>query len=124
MAELTPKKLRAILKKLKLNRYYEHLIHLLSKLTGLDIPHLDPEVEDKIRMMFKLIQPFFLKHAPKTRKNFLSYNYVLRKCVELLERDEYLPLFPTLKSRQKNFEQDLIWEKICRSLNWQFIPSL
>lgn len=124
MAELTPKKLRAILKKLKLNRYYEHLIHLLSKLTGLDIPHLDPEVEEKIRMMFKLIQPCFLKHAPKSRKNFLSYNYVLRKCVELLERDEYLHLFPTLKSRQKNFEQDQIWQAITKDLGWQFIPSL
>ena len=74
MAELTPKKLRGILKKLKLNRYYEHFVHLLSKLTGIDIPHLDPEVEERIRMMFKLVQPAFLKHAPSTRKNFLSYS--------------------------------------------------
>jgi hypothetical protein len=114
----------SILKKLKLNRYYEHLIHLLSKLTGLDIPHLDPEVEERIRMMFKLIQPAFLKHAPRVRKNFLSYNYVLRKCVQLLERDEYLENFPLLKSREKLFEQDKIWAKICIELNWQFIPSL
>lgn len=124
MAELTPKKLRGILKKLKLNRYYEHLVHLLSKLTGLDIPHLDPEVEERIRVMFKLVQPAFLKHAPKTRKNFLSYNYVLGKFVQLLERDEYLPLFGTLKAREKIFEQDKIWAKICTELNWQFIPSI
>jgi hypothetical protein len=65
----------------------------LSKLTGLDIPHLDPEVEERIRVMFKLVQPAFLKHAPKSRKNFLSYNYVLGKFVQLLERDEYSPLF-------------------------------
>jgi hypothetical protein len=124
MAELTPKKLRTILKKLKLNRYYEHLIHLLSKLTGLDIPHLDAEVEERIRMMFKMVQPAFLKHAPRARKNFLSYNYVLRKCVELLERDEYLDNFPYLKSRDKLFEQDKIWAKICADLNWEFIPSM
>lgn len=124
MAELTPKKLRGILKKLKLNRYYEHLVHLLSKLTGLDIPHLDPEVEERIRVMFKLVQPAFLKHAPKTRKNFLSYNYVLGKFVQLLERDEYIPLFGSLKSRDKTHEQDKIWAKICAELNWQFIPSL
>lgn len=124
MAELTPKKLRGILKKLRLNRYYEHLIHLVSKLTGLNIPHLDPEVEEKLRVMFKMIQPAFLKHAPSSRKNFLSYSYTLRKCVELLERDEYLDLFPVLKSRDKAFEQDKIWAKICQELNWQFIPSL
>jgi hypothetical protein len=124
MAELTPKKLRGILKKLKLNRYYEHLVHLLSKLTGIDIPHLDPEVEERIRVMFKLVQPAFLKHAPKSRKNFLSYNYVLSKFVQLLERDEYLPHFSILKSRDKLHEQDKIWARICAELNWQFIPSL
>lgn len=124
MADLTPKKLRGILKKLRLNRYYEHLIHLVSKLTGLNIPHLDPEIEEKLRVMFKMIQPAFLKHAPSSRKNFLSYSYTLRKCVELLERDEYLDLFPVLKSRDKAFEQDKIWAKICQELNWQFIPSL
>jgi hypothetical protein len=124
MAELTPVKLRGILKKLKLNRYYEHLVHLLSKLTGLDIPHLDPEVEERIRVMFKLVQPAFLKHAPKSRKNFLSYNYVLSKFVQLLERDEYMHLFPSLKSRVKVADQDKVWAKICAELNWQFIPSL
>lgn len=124
MAELTPKKLRGILKKLKLNRYYEHLIHLVNKLTGINIPHFDPEIEERIRTMFKLVQPAFLKHAPKNRKNFLSYNYTLRKCIQLLERDEYLHLFPALKSREKTFEQDKIWKKICQELNWEFIPSI
>jgi hypothetical protein len=124
MADLTPKKLRGILKKLKLNRYYEHLIHLVNKLTGINIPHFDPEIEERIRTMFKLVQPAFLKHAPKNRKNFLSYNYTLRKCIQLLERDEYLHLFPALKSREKTFEQDKIWKKICQELNWEFIPSI
>lgn len=124
MAELNPKKLRGILKKLRLNRYYEHLVHLVSKLTGLNIPHLDPEVEERIRMMFKMIQPAFLKHAPKNRKNFLSYSFCLRKCIQLLERDEYLDLFPVLKAREKLYEQDKIWKKICTELNWEFIPSL
>jgi hypothetical protein len=124
MADLTTKKLRGILKKLRLNRYYEHLVHLVSKLTGLNIPHLDPEIEERIRIMFKMVQPAFLKHAPKNRKNFLSYNYTLRKCIQLLERDEYMDFFPQLKSREKLFEQDKIWKKICDELNWQFIPSL
>jgi hypothetical protein len=124
MAELTPKKLRSILKKLKLNRYYEHLIHLVNKLTGINIPHFDPDVEERLRIMFKMVQPAFLKHAPKNRKNFLSYNYTLRKCIQLLERDEYLHLFPALKSREKTFEQDKIWKKICEELNWEFIPSI
>ena len=37
------------------------------------------EVQEKLRMMFKEIQGPFMKHCPKTRKNFLSYSYVLHK---------------------------------------------
>ena len=66
----------------------------------------------------------FYKHCPKNRKNFLSYSYVLHKFVELLGLDEFLPSFPLLKSREKLHQQDLIWEKICRDLGWEFIRSL
>ena len=57
-------------------------------------------------------------------KNFLSYSYVLHKFCELLEFDNLLEYFPLLKSREKLHQQDLIWEKICKDLNWEFIPSL
>ena len=33
-------------------------------------------LEDKLRSMFKQIQPLFLKYAPGIRKNFLSYSLV------------------------------------------------
>ena len=74
--------------------------------------------------MFKEIQIPFIRHCPKDRKNFLSYSYVLHKFVELLGLDEFLPSFPLLKSREKLHQQDLIWEKICRDLGWEFIRSL
>ena len=72
----------------------------------------------------KEIQIPFIRHCPKDRKNFLSYSYVLHKFVELLGLDEFLPSFPLLKSREKLHQQDLIWEKICRDLGWEFIRSL
>jgi benzoyl-CoA reductase/2-hydroxyglutaryl-CoA dehydratase subunit BcrC/BadD/HgdB len=81
-------------------------------------------MEERIRMMFKLVQPAFLKHAPSNRKNFLSYSYVIHKFMQLLERDEYLEHFNLLKSREKLHEQDKVWAKICKELNWQFIPSI
>ena len=62
--------------------------------------------------------------CPKNRKNFLSYSYVLHKFCELLELDDLLVYFPLLKSREKLQQQDRIWEKICRSLQWQYIPSI
>ena len=58
------------------------------------------------------------------RKNFLSYSYVLFKFCELLGEDEYLQYFPLLKSKEKLYQQDLIWKKICTDLLWEFIPTV
>ena len=124
MALLSPYKLREILKKLKLNKYYEHVPHIINRLNGLPAPVMTRDTEEKLRMMFKEIQTPFLKYCPKDRKNFLSYSYVLHKFVQLLEMDEFLSCFPLLKSREKLHQQDLIWKKICEDLHWEFIKSL
>lgn len=103
MADLNAKKLKEILKKLRMNKYYEHIPHILNKLNGLPIPHFEPELEEKLRTMFKMIQAPFLRHAPQDRKNFLSYSYVLHKMCQLLGKDEYLQNFSlNTRSGQKS----------------------
>lgn len=124
MRNLTPSKLREILKKLKFNKYYEHVPHIINRLNGVPPPIMSRETEEKLRMMFKEIQTPFMKHCPKDRKNFLSYSYVLHKFVQLLGLDEFLSCFPLLKSREKLHQQDQIWKKICEELKWEFIKSL
>ena len=124
MATLTRKKIKDILKKLKINKYYEHVPHIMHRLNGIPTPHMTPELEDKLRHMFCMIQVPFLKYSPATRKNFLSYSYCLHKMMQLLEKDQYLDSFPLLKSREKLHQQDQIWRKICEDIGWDFIPSL
>lgn len=124
MAQLTYQKIKDILKKLKINKYYEHIPHIINRLNGLPTPHLPPDLEDRLRHMFCQIQVPFLKFSPSTRKNFLSYSYVLHKFMQLLEKDQYLVSFPLLKSREKLQQQDQIWSKICNELGWQFIRSV
>jgi len=121
---LKPTKIREILKKLKYNKYYEHVPHIMNRLNGENAPVMTREVEEKLRNLFKEIQPSFQKHCPKGRSNFLSYSYVLYKFCELLELDQYLASFPLLKNRDKLYVQDKIWEKICDDLQWQFIRSV
>lgn len=121
---LKPAKIREILKKLKFNKYYEHVPHIMNRLNGQNAPVMSREIEEKLRYMFKEIQPSFQKHCPKDRSNFLSYSYVLYKFCELLELDEYLPSFPLLKNRDKLYVQDKIWQKICEDLSWEFIRSI
>lgn len=124
LSTLTHAKVRAYLKKLGYNKYYEHIPHIICRLNGKKPPTITPEIEEKLRQMFKEIQEPFVKHRPKDRKNFLSYSYVLHKFVELLSQDELLVLFPLLKSREKLYEQDKIWKCICADLKWEFIKSV
>lgn len=124
MASLCPIKLRQILKKLELNKYYEHVPHIIFRMNGISNPNLEPELEEKIRNMFKQVQGPFLQFSPRGRKNFLSYSYVLHKFFQLLEKDHLLPSVGLLKSRDKLMQQDIIWKKICDALQWEFIPSL
>lgn len=124
MAVVTPQKMKEILKRLKLNKYYEHIPHITNRINGQPAPVITRATEEKLRSMFKEIQGPFMKHCPPERKNFLSYSYVLHKFCQLLELDDFLQCFQLLKSREKLHVQDTIWEKICKELHWEFIKSV
>ena len=123
MSSLKPTKLREILRKMKCSKYYEHIPHIINRLNGQNAPFMSREDEEKLRHMFREIQPSFKKHCPKGRRNFLSYGYVLYKFCELLEMDEYLACFPLLKNRDKLYLQDKTWELICKDMGWQYIST-
>jgi hypothetical protein len=124
MAEITVEKMKNILRKIKRTDYYDHVPYIINQLGGLPPPVISPVVEEIIRGMFKTIQIPFLKHCPESKKNFLSYGFVMYKFFELLELDEYLECFKLLKSISKLREQDQIWKKICKDLEWEYIPSV
>jgi hypothetical protein len=122
--KITYSKMREILKRLRINKYYEHINYIINRINGIPTPQFSPELEEKLCSMFRDIQGPFLKHCPKDRKNFLSYSYVLYKFFQILGLNEYLKFFPLLKSREKLYIQDQIWKKICEELNYKIIPSL
>jgi len=124
LEDISYKTMREILKKLKYNKYYEHIPHIINIINGQKAPILTRQYEEQLRIMFKEIQTPFMLHCPENRKNFLSYSYVLHKFCELLELDHLLIYFPLLKSREKLQQQDIIWQKICRTLLWEYIPSI
>jgi hypothetical protein len=123
LAEITHGKVRTLLKKLRLNKYYEHVPYISTVLNGITPPCMSQVLEDKLRLMFGQIQAPFKKHCPADRKNFLSYSYVLYKFCELLSEDEYIKCFPLLKDKSKIYKHDKIWKNICEDLKWQYIPT-
>lgn len=120
---LNKKKMKNILKKLKYNIYYEHITYIINKLNNLPPPKITRDMEKLFISMFYNIQdPWELYKKPE-RKNFLSYSYVLHKFCELLELDHLIDHFPLHKDPNKIMENDQIWEKICKYLNWEYISS-
>ena len=124
LEDITHAKIRSLLKKLRLNKFYEHVPYITNILNGIKPPSMPQELEERLRIMFKDIQKPFDNNCPTERKNFLSYSYVLYKFCELLEEDEYLTYFPLLKSKDKLYQQDVIWKKICHDLRWEFIATV
>lgn len=122
--KITNTKMREILKKLKLNKYYEHSVYIINRINGVPTPHFPPELEEKLCSMFKEIQGPFLKYCPPGRKNFLSYSYVLAKFFQILGHYEYIQYCQLLKSREKLAVQDVVFKNICNDLGWKFEPSL
>ena len=122
--DITSERIKKYLKKLKLNKYYEHIPNLISKITNKSPLTITKDFEEVLLELFDKIQEPFKKHCPKDRKNFLSYSYTLHKFCQLLGKDEYLIYFPLLKSREKLFEQEKIWRGICDDLKWKFVTSV
>ena len=124
LKKITIEKMRSILKKINKTKYYEHVFHIINKINGVPPPKLSKELEEKMILMFKKTQEPFRKICPDNRTNFLSYSYVIRKLLELLDETKYINYFPLLKSREKLYQQDVMWKAICNYLKWEFIPSI
>jgi hypothetical protein len=115
---------REALKSLRLSKYYENQQQITTRISGRPAPTMTPQQEEQVRCMFSAIIPLFEKHKPSDRRNFLSYAYCLYKFCELMGWDQFLPCFTLLKGPDKLKKQDMIFEKICKDLDWEFIPSV
>lgn len=124
LSELNTHKIKKYLKKNGLTKYTDHVAHILYKVNGVPPPQLSKDLEDKLRLMFKEIQGPFMEVCPNDRKNLLNYSYVLHKFFELLELDEFKKHFVLLKNREKLYQTEMVWKKICEKLGWKFIRSI
>jgi len=133
-SETTPHDIKKILKKYRLNTFYEHNFLIFSHITNTPPPSLTRDEEEKIKIMFKQTEIPFKKFKPGERANYLNYSYVLHKLFLIIadqsnSKDVKNRMFTNskyfslLKSRDKLRMQDLIWKNICKELNWTYHPS-
>ena len=124
MCRLTIEKVRGYLKKLGLNKYYEHIPHIIYSLNGLETPRMTDDTQKQLRYMFRQIEEIFDKVCPNDRSNFLSYSYLFYKLLELLGEDEHKKYFRLHKNREHIYKHDCVWKKICKQLQWSFIRTV
>jgi hypothetical protein len=120
--ELNYSKMKEILKKLGLSKYYEHIAFIKNKL-GIPPPVFSQELEETLYNLFMEILVPYAQVCPDNRLNFLHYYFVLYKLLELLDERHYLPNIPMLKDPSKIVEQDHVWRQICDIINWEAIPT-
>jgi hypothetical protein len=130
ISEITPEIIQDILKKYKLEMFYEHHYLIFSHITETPPPSLTRDDEDDIKKKFKMTELPFKLFKPDMRNNYQSYSYVLHKLFLIKAEEDSNPqmminakYFKLLKSRDKLKKHDIIWRKICKYNNWPFHSS-
>lgn len=124
LSTVTHVKVREILKKLRLNKHYNHCVQITTIITGRTPPQMTNEQETALLQMFDAIQEPFQRIIQKEpRQNMLSYSFLIHKFLEIMSWDEYLPYFPLLRSADKIQYQDWIWQKLCAEVGFEYIKS-
>jgi hypothetical protein len=122
-SEINYDKMREILRKLGLNKYFEH-IQYINSIFGIKPPVMNEELHETLCVLFIEIQQPWAVHCPANRTNFFNYTYTLYQLCVLLDQVQYLPYIPMMKDREKQLEQDMIWKLVCNDLDWEFFPTV
>lgn len=116
--------IKQCLKSMKLQKYYNNIYYIMEVIIGSQVIRLSPRNEDMLMEMFMKIQESFEKQNNGSRSNMLSYSYMLKKFCELKNWSSLARQLPVFKSREKLFNADAIWKRICFDLDIPFIPSM
>ena len=123
ITEINYEKMREILKKLGFNRYFEH-IQYINSIFGIKPPVMSDELQETLCILFIEIQEPSAIHCPAYRTNFFNCTYTLYQLCVLLNQTQYLPYIPMRKDREKQLEQDMVWKKVCETLDWEFVATV
>lgn len=123
VSKINYEKMREILRKLGLNKYFEH-IQYINSIFGIKPPIMSEELHETLCVLFIEIQKPWAVHCPPDRTNFFNYTYTLYQLCVLLDQTQYLPYIPLMKDRDKQLAADDIWKRVCQDLDWEFFPSV
>lgn len=111
--EVNLENIRKCLKDMKQSKYYKHCVQLYCKLKGITVfKCLSPDEEQSLTQLFIISQTAYKELENNKRKNFLNYNFVARKLLSLINRDDLSDLCKPLKNAALRTHNRL-WSQIC-----------
>ena len=119
---ITKDSVRKVLRPLKMQRYIERWLQIIYRLTGQRPPHISDMLVQQLDVLFVELQRPFDVMKCEGRKNFLNYNYVLRRLFQQVGCSKFCVFFPLIKSEAKLRQLDETWEKMAKLLNWGVEP--
>jgi hypothetical protein len=101
----------------------EHAVQCYCRLSGHAPRRMTQYMQEQMRLMFNAHVGPFRKHC-MDRINNLNFHYTLYKFCELLGYWEMLESFPLLRGETNLARHDAIFSKVCKDLDWQYIPTI
>ena len=119
---ITKDSIRKVLRPLKMQRYIERWLQIIYRLTGERPPHISDLLIQQLDVLFVELQRPFDVMKQEGRKNFLNYNYVLRRLFQQVGCSKFCIFFPLIKSESKLRQLDETWENMAKLLHWGVMP--
>ena len=115
--EVSHNTLRYILNRFKLPKFYRHIHTIHNKLTGKKSYYISSKELELVNRLFNQIDSVYKYYIPKNRKSFLSYNVVLHKLFNLINRPDIAEHFPLLKGFKTSRMHYHLWKNISKHLD-------
>lgn len=112
--------LRKALKALKLTKFYKCCYALLKLLFDGNNMRNQLTLTECVMLKdkFNQIQMPYDKYKVKSRRNFMSYPFVIRKLLHQIQRDDLLSMLSIPKNKFLIYQNELIWASIADELGW------
>lgn len=120
-ARLVHARMRDLMRAVGAETSYPLAPTLLAALKREPLPRLTVHEIMRLHALFESVQRAFtavIRAVDRQRKNFVSYPFLLRKCLQHIGRDDLGAHLFMLKTPEKVRRQQVIWGAIHRHLNW------
>jgi len=118
MNEMCVRLVRKFLQNCNFTNYYNNEYKILYLVAGIQPPVIPPDHERILAMMFQNYKKVWNDVKPASRKNRLSYSFLLNRFCKLQNWTQYQSIFRLPISDKNQDNQERIWKLACQALDW------